>query len=65
MKVVDDGAAQLTIRWKSRRPYNDALLDATQAQSFNLDIFMKSGRTISDAYAETLERYAVPLNITE
>ena len=65
MKVVDDGAAQLTIHWKSRRPYNDTLADVTQVQSFNLDLFMKSGKTISDAYAETLERYAIPLNVTE
>lgn len=65
MKVVDDGAAQLTIHWKSRRPYDDTLAEVQQAQSFNLDLFMKSGKTISDAYAETLERYAVPLNVTE
>lgn len=28
----------------------------------NVDVFMKSGKTISDAYAEALEKYAVPVN---
>lgn len=61
LKVLDDGAAQLTISWRSRRPYRDTAEDRTRAQSFNLDVFMKSGKTISDAYAEALERYAVPI----
>lgn len=61
LKVLDDGAAQLTISWRSRKPYQDTVEGATQSQSFNVDVFMKSGRTISDAYAEALEEYAVPV----
>lgn len=60
LKVLDDGAAQLTLGWRSRRPYRDTVEDRTQAQAFNLDVFMKSGKTISDAYAEVLEQYAIP-----
>ncbi len=62
LKILDDGAAQLTITWRSRRPYNDAAAEAQRSQAFYMDMFMKSGKTISDAYAEALEKYAVPLN---
>ena len=62
LKALDDGAAQLTINWRSRRPYNDTAAGAQRSQSFYLDVFMKSGKEISDAYAEVLEKYAVPLN---
>lgn len=62
LKILDDGAAQLAINWRSRRPYNDAAAGAQRSQSFNVDVFMKSGKEISDAYAEALERYAAPLN---
>lgn len=61
LKILDDGAAQLSINWRSRRPYNDTTAEAQRSQSFNVDVFMKSGPKISDAYAEVLERYAVPL----
>lgn len=60
LKVLDNGDAQLTISWRSRRPYNDTADGAQRAQSFNVDVFMKSGKTISDAYAEALEQYAIP-----
>ena len=62
LKVLDDGAAQITISWRSRRPYNDTTAYRERAHSFNVDVFMKSGKTISDAYAEALEKYAVPIN---
>ena len=62
LKILDDGAAQLTITWRSRRPYNDTAAGAQRSQSFYVDVFMKSGKEISDAYAEALERYAIPLN---
>lgn len=62
LKVLDDGAAQLTISWRSRRPYKDVADGATRAQAFNVDVFMQSGKTISDTYAETLESYSIPLN---
>lgn len=61
LKVLDDGVAQLAISWRSRKPYQDTVEGATQSKSFNVDVFMKSGRTISDAYAEALEKYAVPV----
>lgn len=62
LKVLDDGAAQLTISWRSRRPYSDTTADRERAHPINVDVFMKSGKTISDAYAEALEKYAVPVN---
>ena len=33
LKVLDDGAAQLTISWRSRRPYSDTTADREQAHS--------------------------------
>ena len=60
LKLLDAGAAQLTIDWRRRKPYNDA--EAQRAQSFNVDMFIRSGKEISNAYAEVIERYAVPLN---
>lgn len=62
LKVLDDGAAQLTVTWRSRRPYSDTMEERERAQAINVDVFMKSGKTITDAYAEALESYAVPLN---
>lgn len=62
LKVLDDGAAQLTISWRSRKPYRDTAEGVTQARSFNVDVFMHSGKTVSGAYAQTLEKYAVLLN---
>lgn len=61
LKVLDDGAAQLTVSWRSRKPYNDTVAGATKMQVYNLNVFMKAGKTISDAYAEALESYAVPV----
>lgn len=62
LKILDDGSAQLTLNWRSRRPYNDTLEEVQHSQSFNVDMFMKSGKEISDTYAEALEKYAVILN---
>lgn len=61
LKTLDDGTAQLTVRWRSRRPYNDVAEEAKKAQEIHFDLYMRSGNTIPDAYAETLERYAIPL----
>ena len=55
LKVLDDGAAQLTISWRSRRPYSDTTADRERAHSINVDVFMKSGKTISDAYGYTMD----------
>lgn len=62
LKALDDGAAQLTVGWRSRKPYSDTAAGATRSQSFDVNVFMRSGKTVTDAYAETLESYAVPLN---
>lgn len=62
LRVVDDGAAQLTINWRSRRPYDDTIAPRAKASSFDLSVFMKSGETISDEYARALEKYAIPTN---
>lgn len=62
LKLLDDGAAQLTITWRSRRPYKDTEEGVMRSQAFNVDVFIQSGKTISDTYAETLEQYSVPLN---
>lgn len=61
LKVLDSGSAQLTINWRSRKPYKDTEEDTPRVQSINYDVFMKSGKVISDVYAETLENYAFPL----
>lgn len=62
VKLLDSGAAQLTISWRSRKPYSDTLEQAQRAQTVNVDVFMKSGKTISDAYADALEAYSVALD---
>lgn len=62
LKVLDDGAAQLAVTWRSRKPYSDVLNPPVKAQEVNVDVFMQSGKTITDAYAEALESYAVTLN---
>lgn len=59
LRVIDSGAAQLTLSWRSRRPYKDVEESATAIQTVNYDVYMKSGKTVSDAYAEALETYAV------
>lgn len=61
LKVVEDGAAQLTISWRSRRPYNGVTEGSNKSQAIHVNLFMRSGKTITDAYAEMLERYAIPL----
>lgn len=62
VKLLDDGVAQIAVRWRSRRPYNDTAAEKQKVVTVNADLFMKSGETISEAYATALERYAVPLN---
>lgn len=61
-KVLDDGAAQLTVTWRSRLPYNETLEPTKRTMTYHLDIFMESGKkTVDDAFAEALEKYSVPL----
>ncbi len=33
LKILDDGSAQLTLNWRSRRPYNDTLEEVQYSQS--------------------------------
>lgn len=60
-KVLDNGAAQLTLNWKSRRPYNAE--EAVKMQSFEIESWNKSElyatKVISEAYAEAIEQYAI------
>lgn len=62
LKVLDDGAAQLTINWRCRKPYSDTEQEATKVQNVNFDVLMQSGKTITDAYAAALESYATPIS---
>ena len=65
LKVLDDGAAQLTVTWRSRKPYLDVVEEqenGPKARKVNVEVIMRSGKTITDAYAEALESYAVTLN---
>lgn len=63
LKVLDNGAAQLTLEWRSRRPYDAE--EATKMQSYevegwkNPDIYLT--REIPAAYAAALEQYAITL----
>ena len=61
VKLVDNGVAQIAVTWRSRKPYDDTLIASEKANVFHPSIVPKPGKTISDAYAETLERYAVPI----
>ena len=53
---MDDGAAQLTLNWRSRRPYD--MTEATKMQTFevegwkNPDIYIE--RVIPAAFAEAI-----------
>lgn len=56
LKILDDGAAQLTLNWRSRRPYD--MTEATKMQTFevegwkNPDIYIE--RVIPAAFAEAI-----------
>lgn len=63
LKVLDDGAAQLSLSWRSRRPYNTE--QAVKMQTYevegwnNPDLYVS--RVIPTAFAEAIEHYAVTL----
>lgn len=63
LKVLDNGAAQLSLSWTSRRPYNAE--ETVKMQSYevenwnNPDIYVS--RVIPAAYAEAIEHYATTL----
>ena len=50
LKVLDDGAAQLTLSFRSRRPYQDA--EAVRAQVFNMDLVTKAAGRKEDNHGE-------------
>lgn len=63
LKVLDDGAAQLTLSWVSRRPY--ATEETVKMQTYevegwnNPDLYVS--RVIPTAFAAAIEQYAVTL----
>lgn len=63
LKVLDNGAAQLSLSWTSRRPYDTE--ETVKMQSYevenwnNPDIYVS--RVIPVAFAEAIEQYAVTL----
>lgn len=63
LKVLDNGAAQLTLNWTSRRPYDAE--ETVKMQTYEVegwkspDIYLS--RTIPMAYAEAIEKYAVDI----
>lgn len=65
LKVLDDGAAQLSLSWTSRRPYS--VEETVKMQSYevegwnNPDIYLH--RVIPVAFAEAIEQYAVALPV--
>lgn len=63
LKVLDNGAAQLTIDWTSRRPYNRH--EAVKMQTYDVEMWDKAedytAKAISEALAEALEQYAIPV----
>lgn len=61
-KLLDSGAAQLTLSWRGRKPYDDTLQEGEKVQHFYPQIVPKPGKTVTEAYADALERYAIPLN---
>lgn len=63
--VIDTGAAQLTVSWRSRRPYEGVGSGAQRSHSFHINVFMESGKEISNAHAKELEPYSVPLDSPE
>lgn len=63
LTALDDGAAQLTLSWVSRRPYDTE--QAVKMQTYevegwnNPDLYIS--RVIPTAFAEAIEHYAVTL----
>lgn len=66
LKVLDNGAAQLTLRWTSRRPYNTE--ETVKMQSYEVESWnnpdVYTSKVIPTAYAEAIEQYAVTLPTT-
>ena len=50
LEVIENGTAQLTISWRSRRPYQQN--KASKTQNFYLDIIPKERREINDNQKE-------------
>ena len=63
LKMLDDGAAQLSLGWVSRRPYDEETSQKMQTYEVegwnNPDIYLE--RHIPAAFAAAIEKYAVTL----
>lgn len=63
LKMLDDGAAQLSLSWVSRRPYDEETSQKMQTYEVegwkNPDIYLE--KHIPAAFSAALERYAVTL----
>ena len=59
VKVLDDGAAQVTVSWRSRRPYTTDT--AEKAASFDLSLYGKKyeEKTVDEAMEEALMAYSI------
>lgn len=67
LKTLDNGAAQLTLSWRSRRPYNAE--EAIKMQRFDVEGWNKrelyTEKNISEAYAEAIKQYSATLPETQ
>ena len=54
-KPLDDGAAQLKLTWRTRKPYEGE--EPQKMMEFDLDFIRKAGRTVSEEEAERLAEY--------
>lgn len=65
LKVLDNGAAQLTVEWTSRRPYNRN--EAVKMQTYDVECWNKAeqytSQPITEAMEAALERYVVPATV--
>ncbi len=53
LKVLDDGAVQLTLSFRSRRPYQDT--EAVRTQIFNMDLIAKAAGRKEEDHGEQAE----------
>lgn len=61
LKMLDDGAAQVTVNWRSRRPYDDEAVQKMMTYEVegwhNPDVYVS--HTITAAMEAALEQYAI------
>ena len=44
IEIVENGIVQLTLNWKSRRPYER--IETPKAQKFHMDVFLKMKKEV-------------------